>query len=63
MLSAKFATICAASDSSLFIVNCFFDNLDLLAINTCLIPDGCHMAAHATAYVLNISKYMDVYHL
>ena len=51
MLLAKFATICAATNSSLGIVNYFFDNLDLLAINPCLVPDGCRMPAYATAHV------------
>ena len=50
MLSVKYATIYAATNSSLGIVNCFFDNLDLLKINPCLIPDGCCMAAYATAH-------------
>ena len=51
MLFAKFATICAATNSSLGIVNCFFDNLDLLIINPCLVPDDCLMTAYATAHV------------
>ena len=39
------------SDFSFGIVNCFFDNLHLLAINTCFVPDGCRMTAYATAHV------------
>ena len=53
MLFGKFATICADINYSLGIVNCFFDNLDLLAINPCLVPDGCCMTAHATVHVPN----------
>ena len=51
MLFAKFATICAASNPSTDIVNCFFDNFDLLAINPYLVIDGCRMTAYATAHV------------
>ena len=51
MLFAKFSTICAATNYSLGIANCFFDNLDLLATNPCLVPDGCHMNAYTTAHV------------
>ena len=51
MLSAKFATICAATNCNLRIVNCFFDNLYLLAINPCLIPDDCCMTAYAPSHV------------
>ena len=51
MLFAKCADIYVATNSSLDIVNCFFDNLDLLAINPCLVPDGCRMTAYATAHV------------
>ena len=35
MCFAKFATICATTESSLGITNCFFDNPDLLPINPC----------------------------
>ena len=51
MLFAKFTTICAATNSILGIINYFFDNLDLLATNSCLVPDGCCMTAYATAHV------------
>ena len=51
MFSARFATIWAAANSSLGIVICFFDSLDLLAINLCLIPDSCCITAYATAHV------------
>ena len=51
MLFVKFATICAAANSSLGIINCFFENLDLLAINPCLVSDVCRMTAYATAHV------------
>ena len=50
MLFVKFATICAAN-CSFVIVNCFFDNLDMLAINIYLVPHGCCMTAYAAAYV------------
>ena len=50
MLFAKFVTICAAANPSLDIVNCFFDNPDLLASNPCLNPDDCYMAAYAIAH-------------
>ena len=50
MLSAKFATIFSAINSNLDIVHCF-DNLNLLAINPCLVPDGCHMTSYSTAHV------------
>ena len=42
---ARFTTIWATNNSSLVIVIFFFDNLGLLAINHCLIPDGCCMTA------------------
>ena len=48
MLSAKFGTIFVATNSSFGINNCFFDHLGLLAINPCLVPGGCRMAAYAT---------------
>ena len=51
MLSAKFATFCTATNSSLSIVNFFFDNLVLLTINSCSVLDGCRMTAYGTAYV------------
>ena len=51
MLFAKSATICAATNFSFGIVNCFFENLNLLAVNTCLVPDGCRMTAYATTHV------------
>ena len=51
MLFAKFATICAATNSSLGIVNCFFDNFDLLGINPFLFPHGCLMTAYNTGLV------------
>ena len=51
MLLAKFSAICTATNSSLGIVDCFFDNLDLLEINPLLLPDGCFMTAYATAHV------------
>ena len=50
MLFAKFAIISAATNSSLGIVNCFFDNVDLPAIVPYLVPDDCHMTAYATAH-------------
>ena len=49
----KFATICTATNSSLRSFNCFFDNLDLLSVNPCLIQNGCCMTAYATADVPN----------
>ena len=52
MSSAKFSTVCAATNSSLGIVNWYFDNLYLLSNNPCLIPAGCCMTAYAAAYVL-----------
>ena len=45
MLFAKFTTICAATNSILGIINYFFDNLDLLATNSCC------MTAYATAHI------------
>ena len=51
MLFAKFATICAGTNSSLVIVNCFFGNLDLLTINPCLVPDDCLITAYGTAHI------------
>ena len=48
MLSAKFVALCATTNSSLGIVSCFFDNLDLHAFDSSLIPDSCGMAAYAT---------------
>lgn len=51
MLSAKFGTIFVATNSSFGINNCFFDHLGLLAINPCLVPDGCHMTSYSTAHV------------
>ena len=51
MLCAKFAAISATTNSSLGIINCFFNNLDLLAINPCLIPNGCSMTAYPSAHV------------
>ena len=51
MLFAKFTTICAATNSSVGIVNCFFDNLDLLAVSPCLVTDAYRMTACATAHV------------
>ena len=50
MLFAKFAIVCAATSSSLGIVDFFFGNLDLLAINPSLNPDGCRMTAYATVH-------------
>ena len=51
MLYAKFATICATTDSSLGISNCFFGYLDLVAIDPCLVPDDCRITIYATAHV------------
>ena len=51
MLSSKLATICAVTNFGLAIVNCFFHNLDFLAINSCLVPDACCMTAYATAHL------------
>ena len=51
MLFAKFATICTVTNYSLEIVNRFFDNLDLLQINLCLVPDSCRLTPYATAHV------------
>ena len=45
MLFAKFAIISAATNSSLGIVNCFFDNVYLPAIVPYLVPDDCRMTA------------------
>ena len=51
MLSPKSATIYVATDSSLGIVNCFFDHLGLPAIDSCSVPDGCRMTAYATEHI------------
>ena len=45
MFSAKFPTIYVVTNSSLGIVSCFFDNVGLLGIDTCFIPDGCGRAS------------------
>lgn len=51
MLFAKFTTICAATNCSLGIVNCFYEKIKLLTIDPFLIADGCCMTVYATANV------------
>ena len=60
MLFAKFATICTATNYSLEIINRFFDNLDLLQINLCLVPDGCRLTPHATAHVSSPNTWISI---
>ena len=50
MLFAKFAINSAATNSSLGIANCFFDNVDLPVTDPYLVPDDCRMTAYATAH-------------
>ena len=61
MLLAKFATICAATSSSLGIVNGFCDNLVLLATNTCFVSNGCRMTAYALARVPRELEYLNTW--
>ena len=59
MLSAKIATIRATTNFSLGIVNSFFSNLNLLAINPRLIPDGLWL--HMLGHVLQEHLYLQIH--